>query len=205
MRRFIVLLSAIFTTTTFCHAQKADVSFVAGASFASDATVNTGIVCVTTPCPSTIILKTGKQYFLEGTAAVRMLNFKVASLHLELPLAGIPATQIVNPSPKISSMFLTPALRIKFAPWFPISPFASVGGGWAHYTVTGATTNKGALQFGGGVDFKTGLPLLGFRAEVRDFVSGQPDFGPFVDFLPAPHTNGSRHTLLVGGGIVLRL
>lgn len=205
MKRSIVLFLAIITATTFCQAQKADVSFVAGASFASDATVNTGIVCITTPCPSTIILKTDHQYFLEATAAVRVVNFKVASLHLELPLAGIPSTQIVNPSPRISSIFLTPSLRIKFAPEFPISPFASLGGGWAHYTVTGATTNKGALQFGGGVDFKTGLPLLGFRAEVREFVSGQPDFGPFVDFLPAPHTNGSRHTLLVGGGIVLRL
>ena len=59
--------------------------------------------------------------------------------------------------------------------------------------------NKAAIQYGGGLDFKTGLPLLGFRAEVRDFVTGDPDFGVFS-------TSGGlhHHNILVGGGIVLR-
>ena len=40
-----------------------------------------------------------------------------------------------------------------------------------------ADRQQRCAQFGGGVDIKTGIPLLGFRAEVRDFVTGQPDFG----------------------------
>ncbi len=98
-------------------------------------------------------------------------------------MAGIPSAQVDfsgTPSSnalKLSSVFVTPSLRVKFAPGFPVSPFASIGGGWAHYNLAGTSMNKGALQFGGGVDIKTGIPLLGFRAEVRDFVTGQPDFG----------------------------
>ena len=76
------------------------------------------------------------------------------------------------------------------------------GGGWAHYSLNtaGTTENKGALQFGGGLDFKTGLPVLGFRAEVRDFLTGVPTFNS--GFLT--ETGLHHHNILAGGGIVLR-
>jgi hypothetical protein len=64
--------------------------------------------------------------------------------------------------------------------------------------------NKGALQFGGGVDIKTGIPLLGFRAEVRDFVTDQPDFGIVSIQTVGSPSLGRRHNVLAGGGIVLR-
>jgi hypothetical protein len=93
-------------------------------------------------------------------------------------------------------------LRLKIAPIAPISPWVSVGGGWARYSLKDAnlTQNKAALQFGGGLDFKTGLPVLGFRAEVRDFLTGVPTFNS--GFLT--ETGLHHHNILAGGGIVLR-
>lgn len=207
-RRFAVLFSLLVTFSTIALAQKADVAFVAGESFISDTPSPTGIACVV-PCPLTSI-KTDHHVFYEGTGAYRLANFKLASLHLEVPVAGIPSAQITllgtPPSSllKLSTVFVTPGLRVKFAPGFPISPWASVGGGWAHYNLVGPSTNKGALQFGGGIDIKTGIPLLAFRAEVRDFATGQLNFLNLSGQTFGSSTNGWRHNVLAGGGIVLR-
>jgi len=207
--RFSTLLLVIAAFSTLSLAQKADVSFVAGGALVSEDHVAPGVTC-TIPCPLAFNFRTDTHVFYEGTGAVRLANFKLASLHFEAPVAGIPSAQVFfsgTPSSnalKLSSVFVTPSLRVKFAPGFPISPWASIGGGWAHYHLAGPSMNKGALQFGGGVDIKTGIPLLGFRAEVRDFVTDQPDFG-IVSIQTVGSTRlGRRHNVLAGGGIVLR-
>ena len=137
-----------------------------------------------------------------------MVNAKTLSLHLEVPVAGVPSQKVtfsgaffLEPH-QMSSLFITPSLRLKLLPSSSISPWGSIGGGWAHYSsdVTLAN-NKGALQFGGGLDFKTGIPHLAFRAEVRDFVTSQPDPGISL-FLVHPQGGLHHHSLLVGGGVV---
>lgn len=209
VRRFSTLLLVVAVFSTLSSAQKADVSFVAGGAFVSEEHVAPGVTC-TIPCPLAFNFRTDTHVFYEGTGAVRLANFKVASLHLEVPVAGIPSAKVdFSEIPslntlKLSSVFVTPSLRVKFASGFPISPWGSIGGGWAHYNLAGTTTNKGALQFGGGVDIKTGIPLLGFRAEVRDFTSGQPDFGIVSIQTAGSPSLGRRHNVLAGGGIVLR-
>jgi hypothetical protein len=209
LRRFAITLFLFTTFSTLCLAQKADVSFVVGGAFVSEDHVAPGVTC-TIPCPLAFNFRTDTHVFYEGTGAVRLANFRVVSLHLEVPVAGIPSAPInFSGAPsgtqlKLSSVFFTPSLRVKFAPGFPISPWASIGGGWAHYNLAGSSENKGALQFGGGVDIKTGIPLLGFRAEVRDFVTGQPDFGIVSIQTVGSPSLGRRHNVLAGGGIVLR-
>jgi len=209
LRRFAITLFFFTTFSTLCLAQKADVSFVVGGAFVSEDHVPPGVTCTVT-CPLAFNFRTNTHVFYEGTGAVRLANFKLASLHLEVPVAGIPSAQVVfseTPSLnalKLSSVFVTPSLRVKFAPGFPVSPWASIGGGWAHYNLSGPSENKGALQFGGGVDIKTGIPLLGFRAEVRDFVTGQPDFGIVSIQTVGSQSLGRRHNVLAGGGIVFR-
>ncbi|HZE80101.1 MAG TPA: hypothetical protein VE604_04315 [Candidatus Polarisedimenticolia bacterium] len=163
--------------------------------------------------PSTTLfdtVKTDHHLFLEGALGVRLLNAHVASLSLEVPIAGITSQKITLASTpgtvvdNLSTVFITPGFRLKLLPISPISPWVSVGGGWARYSLdSGLKTNKGAIQYGGGLDFKTGLPLLGFRAEVRDFVTGDPNFG--VGSVIAGNTSGlHHHNILVGGGLVLR-
>jgi hypothetical protein len=205
MKRLFILI-VILCASTCALAQKADVALVVGGSFVSD-TKETFLT------PSTTLfdtVKTDHHLFLEGALGVRLLNARVASLSVELPVAGITSQKITLASTPgtvvdhLSTVFITPGLRLKLLPISPISPWVSVGGGWARYSLdSGLKTNKGAIQYGGGLDFKTGLPLLGFRVEVRDFVTGNPDFG--VGSVIAGNNSGlHHHNILAGGGIVLR-
>jgi hypothetical protein len=79
-----------------------------------------------------------------------------------------------------------------------------LGGGWARYSQNGFNTNKAAIGYGGGLDFKTGLPLLGFRAEVRDFVTGDFLNGSIGSAIAQNSSGLHHHNILAGGGIVLR-
>ena len=208
MKRFSILF-VILCVSRFAMAQKADAAFVVGESFVN----NSRVTFLSTP---TIVntVKTNNHIFYEGALAVRLADAKLVSLHLELPVAGIHSNnqRIAITAPlgnttitlDTSALFITPALRLKFVPVAPISPWLSVGGGWARFSQDlGPTTNKGAIEYGGGLDFKTGLPILGFRAEVRDFVTGDPNFG-FANIVTGDNGGLRRHNLLVGGGIVLR-
>ena len=205
MKRFSILI-ALVCASSFAMAQKADAAFVVGGSFVSD-TNGTFLVPVIGSTPATI--KTDHHIFLEGALGVRLLNAHLVSLHAELPVAGIPSTPLTvagvsTALDHLGTLFITPGLRLKIAPIAPISPWVSIGGGWARYSLNtaGLTQNKAAVQYGGGLDFKTGLPLLGFRAEVRDFVTGDPDFGFGSIF--TTNSGLHHHNILAGGGIVLR-
>lgn len=205
MKRFLVLM-AIACLSTGAVAQKADIAFTVGGSFVSDTQGVTVLSPATTAFGPT--LQTDHHIFLEGTLGLRMLNAHVASLSVEVPVAGIPSQKLtfaIQPSQVVdhlSTVFVTPSLRFKVLPIAPISPWVSVGGGLAHYAVdSGGTANKAALQFGGGLDFKTGLPLLGFRAEIRDFITGDPN----LNVIQLANNGGLRHNnVLAGGGLVLR-
>ena len=201
-----VLALLVLSLSTCCFAQKADVSLTLGGTFVSDSKVDV--------LNSTGTIQTGHHIYLEGTPALQLLSVKVASLYLEVPIAGIPSQNLHLTSgvstanlKDMSSLFVTPALRLKVLPISPISPFVSIGGGVAHYSLGAGTNNKGVLQYGGGLDFKTGIPFLGFRAEVRDFLSSDPNFGNAVNTLLGINNAQSglhRHNVLAGGGVVLR-
>jgi hypothetical protein len=118
-------------------------------------------------------------------------------------------------SPEYAYLFLTPHVRIKFNAEGALQPWLLFGGGYADFApaqprsgnvdVSG-TGNSGTLEFGGGLDTKPfielkGLPLIGklpigARAEVRDFYSGQPDYG-------LPTTGSRQNNVLFTGGLVL--
>jgi hypothetical protein len=204
MKRFLVL-AAILSLSAFASAQKADAAFVVGGSFVSD----TNGTLTAFPGTSSATIKTDHRVFLEGALGVSLLNAHVAALYAELPVAGIPSQPLTvagvpGTLDHLGTLFITPGLRLKVAPIAPISPWVSVGGGWAHYSLNtaGVTQNKAALEYGGGLDFKTGLPLLGFRAEFRDFVTGNPDFGFGSVF--TTESGLHHHNILIGGGLVLR-
>jgi hypothetical protein len=208
MKRFSSLL-LILCASTFAMAQKADVAVVVGGSFVNDSRV-------TFLSAPTIVntVKTNNHIFYEGAFAVRLAGGGAVALSLEVPVVGIHSSNSqIAITPVIgnttitldtSALFITPALRLKFIPASPIAPWVSVGGGWARFSTDGGpTSNKGAIEYGGGLDFKTGLPVLGFRAEARDFVTGDPNFG-FTNIVTGDNGGLRRHNLMVGGGIVLR-
>jgi hypothetical protein len=127
--------------------------------------------------------------------------------------ASFPAA---NLSPEYAYLFLTPNVRLKFNQGRSFAPWLLFGGGYADFSpaqpraggvnVAGAGST-GTLEFGGGLDTKPvvrlkGIPLIGAlpiggRVEVRDFFSGQPNYG-----VP---TDGSRqNSIVLTGGLLLR-
>lgn len=198
------ILFVILCASTCALAQKADLAFVVGGSFVSD--TKTTFLVPSTSLTSTV--KTDHHLFYEGTLGIRLLDAKAASLHVELPVAGIPSQTLKFANVTsvglndFSTLFITPALRLKLLPVAPISPWVSFGGGWARYSLSGTSSSKAAVEYGGGIDFKL-APVLGLRAEVRDFVTGDPNFG-LVSVLSGSNSGLHHHNILAGGGIVLR-
>jgi len=210
VRRYVIFLAGLVLLCSACGvAQKADAAFIVGGSFVSDSNVRVAVLCIVAPCPTfPSTLKTDNHVFLEGALGLRILDAKAVSLHLELPIAGIPSQKLhLSPGaiigPNLSTLFFTPSLKVKVLPASPLAPFFSVGGGLAHFSFDQGSSSKGALQYGGGIDFKTGIPHFGLRAEARDFVSRDPNFPSF--FLGGVSGQGGlhRHNVLAGGGVVL--
>jgi hypothetical protein len=214
VRRFTVIILLLFVTSACSRAQRLDAAFTGGLSKVSDSTVIFTVGCIVPPasCPPPAFrdqLQTDNHYFLGGSFGLRLLNAKAFSLHLEVPVAGVMSQNLVLPSTptfvsQMSAIFVTPSLQLRAFPDFPLTPWISAGGGIAHYSADpDLTTNKGALQFGGGVDFKVGLRHMRLRGEIRDFVTGDPNMG----LVSGPFTGATqgglhRHNVMVGGGVV---
>lgn len=134
--------------------------------------------------------------------------------------AEIPAT--INPDEKLhyatnaipysySSVFITPAARVRFVPDVAFSPWFSFGGGFGYFHASsnliyfGANTGDrskttGVLQFGAGIDVRIpcrALAPLRIRAEFRDHWSDVPPIN-----LDTGKTH--QHNYYVGGGLVYR-
>jgi hypothetical protein len=120
-----------------------------------------------------------------------------------------------NVTPQYAYLFLTPHVRVKFNADGTWEPWLLLGGGYANFApkeppvrnvdVTGSGST-GALVFGGGIDTKPlihfSLPVVGklpiaARFEVRDFLSGQPNYG-------VPTTSNLQNNVAFTGGLLLR-
>lgn len=210
------LAASVLLPVSCCLAQKADFAVTVGGTFTSDAPATFQIICPggVIPCPTVNgSVQSGHRVYVEITPGVRLFDAKAAALYVELPVAAIPSQTLqVSSAPGVSvghlsSVFITPALRVKILPGAPINPFVSVGGGWAYYALDSGSNNRAALQVGGGVDLRTGTRHLRFRAEVRDFITAQPNFANVDSGPPALTSTGlnglHRNNVLLGGGIVL--
>ena len=140
----------------------------------------------------------------------RFLDAKIAALCGEIEFVAIPnrgvtsATAIVPQD--FASLYLTPGLRLKFFPHSRLSPWGAIGGGYALYqqsaklsngqNETDKFLNRGAFDYGGGLDFRL-FRFVGLRAEVRDFLSGNPD-------LNAKLNSSTQHNVVASGGVILR-
>jgi opacity protein-like surface antigen len=150
-------------------------------------------------------------FAISAAYAVRWKQWRAASLHVEIPFVASPQHRIQSARQSltrdIATLYLTPGLKVRFAPHRRVTPYLAAGAGYAlfeHSTarIDGAANtaprhlHRGAFQFGGGVEVKL-LRFLALRIEARDFVSGNPAFHSSVA--------GSRqHNLLLAGGFAIR-
>ena len=208
------------------YGQSNEVSYSAGATFMSSQT-QTVTFPTLVPCPIPIpncnvltnTMDASHGFTFEASYARRLIGEGPVALYVELPVVGTPGhgvTTVVNDpfvgpisgSSSSSLFFLTPSARVKFFPSARISPWVTVGGGWARLSQGGLSANNGALQFGGGVDFQTGVPNLALRVEARDFWSASPlqtgSLSTTISGLTATVSPDHLHHVFAGGGVVLR-
>jgi hypothetical protein len=135
--------------------------------------------------------------------ARRLFHVPLVSLYGELPfVAGFHNEQFVVSQLQrefYNNYYLTPGVRVKFAPEFPISPYLAIGAGWAHFasTQTSASDDEFAADWGGGFDIKL-IPFVGLRFEARDF------YGTVPTLIPGVPSNGNHNNVAASGGVVLR-
>jgi hypothetical protein len=193
-----LLLAGVLAFASGCFAQSNEVAVSFGGVFSPSVKqlCEALVTCPATPSDRSI----APAFAIAGEVSHRLVNLHLASLHLELPAMSVPS----RPAPSqggfnsnFSSFFFTPSLKLKLSA-AGISPFVSVGGGLAHFSEDSVGDNRGAFQVGGGLDFKTPLPLLGLRFEVRDFMTGRPGTPSF-----SAVTSDRLHTVFAGAGVTL--
>jgi hypothetical protein len=207
-RVILVVVCALLLWPVLLQAQKNELAFTFGIALSPDGKgpVTCGEAVPRCPIPPNTIgsIGIGPGFSWQANFARRVVDFKAASLYLELPVSGSIARStpgLVPLSNQFSSIFFTPSAQVRFLSGARISPFASVGGGLADFrnSTGGSSGATGAVQVGGGLDFKTPLPRISVRAEVRDFITGRPSNNAFSGF-----TSSHIQTLFAGAGVVFK-
>ena len=189
---------AFLGLSTSAFAQSNELGVLFGTTLAPNTTPSIGTATCVIGGDCTTPIKTESGITYEGVFAHRVFNAHIASVYLEFPIVGSSDRDIRqgNFVQNFSSIFFTPGLKLKLS--VPVlSPFVSVGGGFAHFSPGSngssqpdQSSTQGAFQVGGGVDLSV-LPHIALRGEVREFYTGKPDF------------TSNPHNIFVGGGVVL--
>lgn len=198
-----IIACAVFTLTAYTQDSKNEIGLLLGGTV--------------TPALGTAAqnsrVEIGSGFTFQATYARRLVDARAAGLYFEIPLLATPLQDVTSSnglSPaNYASLFITPGVRLKLAPEAAFSPWFSVGGGYARFDEsalrldgspnTSRGTNRGAIQFGGGVDLRTPVRILfpvGLRVEVRDLYSDKPNYNGVVD-------SGFQHNLVFSGGLVV--
>lgn len=202
----VFVLTAAVSAQEADHAEKNEIAGTIGRIFISDQ----GIQGATFFDP---LVRSGNGTTFEIDYARHLFSTDIFALSAEVPLVfnldeDLNSGADVVPS-DYQQVFVTPALRVNLFPATDFSPWASVGGGFAHFSENknlvfgganpGTSTTSGVLQGGVGLDLRPlhhRLRQLGFRGEFRDFWSGEPNF-PL-----APTGKTRQHNYYLGGGVI---
>lgn len=147
---------------------------------------------------------------VEASLAVQVKTLPFAALQVEVPLMVTPNATVKSPdffaSKSYNSVYITPGIRLKLKPIALMNPWVAVGGGVVRFgpskvSEAGGFSSasgslKGAIDFGGGLDFKAPRIPFTLRVEAREYFSGAPNLNiPSLSL----HNN-----LFAGVGLVVR-
>jgi len=206
----LLLAMSVFTAASSAqeadHSEKNEVAGTIGRMIISDQ----GIQGATFFDP---LVRSGKGTSFQIDYARHFFSGGFFALSAEVPVVFNLDEDLISGADDVPSdyqqIFVTPSLRLNLFPTTDFSPWVSVGGGFAHFsenknlvfggTNPGTSSTSGVLQGGFGLDLRPlhhRLHQLGFRGEVRDFWSGEPNF-PL-----APTGKTRQHNFYVAGGVI---
>lgn len=210
MRRFLAAALMVLFAAAVCSAQdekKNEIAVTVGRTFISDQTVpNTSFFDNT--------VHSGHGLSFDFNYARVLRRYRWGSLSAEVPVIWNPDEDLnygINQIPgQYSSIFLTPAARVRFMEELAFHPWVSFGGGVGHFVasrdlVFGGTNPGPRIKTTGALDGAVGFDVpLGhwfgnaiFRFEARDNWSGVPPIN--VDM-----GKTRQHNYYVGGGAMFR-
>ena len=174
--------------------------------------IDVGLLLGTTrPTDEGTTLQFKREITYQATLGWRICSGKRVAIAIEVPFLASPAFEVTTPGNALpleyASLYLTPGVRVILPTGGPVSVFGTAGAGYARYSESKLKadrspnpnqqdTNAGAVHVGGGVDVR-GLGWLGFRAEVRDIITGARKFSIAT---PGP----AVHNVASSAGLVVR-
>jgi opacity protein-like surface antigen len=159
--------------------------------------------------PNTVRLSGGTA--LQANYGYRILGGKTAALYGEVHFLANSQRTVGSGNAAatrdVATAYVTPGVRLKFAPHAHLSPYLAAGGGYALYEqslfrIDGESNqaprfvHRGAFDVGGGVDVKF-LRHIALRGEIRNFYTGSPAYN-------LPGLGGGQNNVVVGGGFVIQ-
>jgi len=198
----LAVMMSILGGSAAAQDEKNELTGVIGRIFISDQ----GIIGATNFNP---VVRSGKGLTFEVNYSRRLMGTPVFAISGEVP-AVFNLDEKLNSGDNVvpknyKQIFVTPSARLNLFPETAVSPWVSLGGGFAHFSENqdllyygpnpGTSSTSGVLQGGFGLDVRV-LHQFSIRLDVRDFWSGTPN-------LPLADTGKSRqHNYFVGGGVV---
>jgi len=156
-------------------------------------------------------LRLGSGIALQSNFARRIFEKRSYALYGEVHFLASPLREVrstVDTATRdVATLYVTPGVRVKFAPRSRVSPYLAGGGGLAWYEQSRTQLNgspnaaprellRGAFGLGGGVDVGV-LRWLALRGEIRDFYTGAPAYN-------LAWIRGGQHNVAIGAAFVIR-
>ncbi len=203
----LIMGMSILAASAAAQDEKNELTGMLGRIFISDQGIHGANAPTINP-----FVRSGKGLTFEVDYARHLFGTEVYAISAEVPAVfnldeDLGSGGDVVPS-GYQQIFVTPAIRLNLFPSTRVSPWASFGGGFGHFSESsnlnyyganpGGSTTSGVLQVGLGLDvspFGRRMRHFSIRGEFRDFWSGTPD-------LPLADTGKTRqHNYFVGGGM----
>jgi hypothetical protein len=204
----LAVTMSILCASAAAQDERNELTGVLGRTFISDQ----GIIGPNAPTINPVI-HSGAGLTFEVNYSRRVFGTSIYGISAEVPAVFNLDEKLNAGAPVVPSdykqIFVAPSFRLNLFPDTAVSPWVSVGGGFAYFsenknllyygTNPGGSTTSGVLQGGFGLDvnpFQHRFRHFGFRLDVRDFWSGEPNF-------PLADTGKTRqHNFFVGGGVI---
>lgn len=202
--RCFAVLALVALIATSAAAQKNEIAGGVGRAFIPDQTIKAGPVAITNN-----VIHSGNGLIWEVNYARHLWHPGFIALDAEVPVVGNPDADLGSGNGAVprtySSIFITPAARVRFFADNAVQLWVSGGGGFGHWTISNTLVyggvnpgpkgqNSGIAQAGAGLDLRI-RKSFGFRLAARDFYTPQLPLNVVT-------TSSHHHNIFVTGGVI---